>query len=1184
MPLISIREHGAQHPGAVVSIDGQEYAITITDPFGPKEEEQLEWYFEQHLAFPFTGQVKAQTAAASITTYGEALFNQIFADRRAYARYQAALQQGIETLSFEIAGSPDFHRLHWEALKDPDLPQPLALQATFVRRNLAPRSIEATLRPSPTINLLIVTARPGGASDVGYRTISRPLVHALRQANLRVNIEILRPGSYEALVQHLEARQDQHGAGYYHVIHFDVHGSLLTYAQFDQLEKALPAITPHTFQARRYGRPHIPKYEGVKAFLFLESAERGKADPLEATELAQLLIHHGIPIAILNACQSGKQIGASETSLASQLMQGGLQMVLAMGYSVTVSAAELVMQQLYRGLFAGHDLSAAIRRARLELFNRKQRRAYFNQTIDLEDWLLPVVYQNQPQRLQPREFMPAESAAFYQRQANRYPDAKVTYEFVGRDLDILHIERALLLQRNMLLVQGMGGAGKTTLLHHLAHWWQTTGFVAQVFYFGYDQHAWTRQQIMDAIARQLLGESHYVTQFQPLPGDEVKQAFLTERLRAARHLIILDNLESITGSALAIPNTLPADEQTKLHHLLSALAGGKTFVLLGSRGGETWLAPQTFVDNIYDLPGLDPEAAAALADLILHRHAATQYRSHPDFQKLLKLLDGYPLPLEVVLANLAHQSPSAVLQALQAGDIALDTPDAQDKIASIIGCISYSHSNLAPNAQQLLLCLAPFTSVINTKWLPQYFDQLQTQPTLIGLPLTAWPAVVQAARDWGLLAPHSALDGYLRIQPILPYFLKHRLQQSDPAISAAIDTAFHHHYADIAPALGQAIKSKDAAEQQIGKALIGLEYENLAAALHLTLTAQATFYYLYEALFRYLLARQAHQEALALSQMVWQAHQNYDAQQMTGEVGEQFSLVLHRLATQQLTLRQYEAARQTYAQAIELVRHFVHFPPAAKGRSEAGTYHQLGVVAMQQRQWAQAEQHYQQALALFIEFNDRYRQASTYHNLGIVAAEQRQWAQAEQHYQQALTLFIEFSDRYRQASTYHHLGSVALAQGQWDQAEQHYQHALALQIEVNDRYSQASAYGKLGIVAAEQRQWDQAEQYYQQALALSIEFNDRYSQAKAYHHLGSVAMQQRQWTQARDYLLQDLTISVEFNDQPGVDITLRMLARLWQSSGLTNLPAAAAAILNAAPEAVEATFRNRLTNGSAPPI
>ena len=53
------------------------------------------------------------------------------------------------------------------------------------------------------------------------------------------------------------------------------------------------------------------------------------------------------------------------------------------------------------------------------------------------------------------------------------------------------------------------------------------------------------------------------------------------------------------------------------------------------------------------------------------------------------------------------------------------------------------------------------------------------------------------------------------------------------------------------------------------------------------------------------------------------------------------------------------------------------------------------MVAEAQRQWAQAEGYYQQALAIYVEFNDRYTQAAVYYGLGRVAEEQRQWAQAE---------------------------------------------------------------------------------------------------------------------------------------------------------------------------------------------
>jgi len=53
------------------------------------------------------------------------------------------------------------------------------------------------------------------------------------------------------------------------------------------------------------------------------------------------------------------------------------------------------MEHLYKHLFADKPITEAIRLSRRELFNDKERKAYFNKLIKLEDWLLPVVYYNQ---------------------------------------------------------------------------------------------------------------------------------------------------------------------------------------------------------------------------------------------------------------------------------------------------------------------------------------------------------------------------------------------------------------------------------------------------------------------------------------------------------------------------------------------------------------------------------------------------------------------------------------------------------------------------------------------------------------------------------------------------------------------------------------------------------------------
>ena len=99
----------------------------------------------------------------------------------------------------EISGSAAFHRLHWEALRDPDLDAPLAVRLPVTRRvERQPSKFE--LPPErPTLNILVVTARPFGRGDVGYRTISRPLLDALRTAGLPVTVDLVRPGTWEAL-------------------------------------------------------------------------------------------------------------------------------------------------------------------------------------------------------------------------------------------------------------------------------------------------------------------------------------------------------------------------------------------------------------------------------------------------------------------------------------------------------------------------------------------------------------------------------------------------------------------------------------------------------------------------------------------------------------------------------------------------------------------------------------------------------------------------------------------------------------------------------------------------------------------------------------------------------------------------------------------------------------------------
>ncbi|MCB9446272.1 MAG: tetratricopeptide repeat protein [Ardenticatenaceae bacterium] len=566
----------------------------------------------------------------------------------------------------------------------------------------------------------------------------------------------------------------------------------------------------------------------------------------------------------------------------------------------------------------------------------------------------------------------------------------------------------------------------------------------------------------------------------------------------------------------------------------------------------------------------------------------------------------------MVLANLARQTPGAVLAAFTGGDAAIDPlaprtgdprgrPLWQDKTKSILRCVEYSHSNLSPEAQALLGCLAPFTGVINANWLPQYTAQLKEQAALANLPFARWNEVLQEAMNWGLLTPHEIGGGYLRLQPILPYFLRQRLRihhfpsEKDSSVTnalisqfrEAVDTAFYAYYDGVGSYLGKLIQSIKPQECRLGQILIGQEYENLMRALKLTLTYKASFGNIYNSLASYLRTKNAFSEEQAICEMILAQKSKYPKKAIKGEMGSNFIMAYANLGALKLSLNLYKEAEQIFQKTLKLIQQVEESPEIRRKMWEATTYYQLGRVAQEQRQWETAERHYQQALSLFAKFNDR-RQATAQHQLGRVAEEQQQLTIARSRYQQALQLFIKFNDLHNSAKTYQHLGFLAMidhdfknaktcfeqelriyiayndgrnqgiayhnlglmtvAQQQWMVAIDHYQQALQIFIEFKDRYSQAKTYHQLGMVSQEQQQWETAERYYQQALQIYIEVKDRYNQAHTYLQLGIVAGKQKNWPEAFKYLFQDLVFNLNLNDEHETGITTHSLTRVLHAN------------------------------------
>ncbi|NEP01207.1 MAG: ATP-binding protein [Symploca sp. SIO2E9] len=571
--------------------------------------------------------------------------------------------------------------------------------------------------------------------------------------------------------------------------------------------------------------------------------------------------------------------------------------------------------------------------------------------------------------------------------------APPTWGFVGRQLEITEIEKALQ-QHNILLLRGIGGVGKTTLLNYLCQWWQTTNFAQDIFYFSYQQQALTLAQILFEIGKKVYDNSE-LAQFQGM-NQQGQMQQLVEKLRCQDYILIVDNLESLTGQRLAMKNILTKEQRNQIRDLLGQLLGGKTRVVLSSRSGEYWLQPETFQTNIYLLQGLDQEARLLLAQKILESKVSgsrlAAIRQDQYFEKLMQVMAGYPLAMEVVLANLKQQSPGEVWHRLQGKDA-----KSEEQRESLVKCVEYIYRNSSFEVQNLLLCLAPFSEFIESSFsIPNYLKQLQKLELFPDYIFDKFNDVIQEAIKDGFLLPTKLAPEFLqsseglqehyilKIHPLFSYLLKAKLDTSNKTIRQTLLAGFVKNYQLLADSYQQLMQSQNIEQRKLGVLFCQVEYKNLCQALLFCLEQQANIN-IFFCLDKYYQLIDDLNRRLKLSEFVCQVQQKYPSQLQTGRRGFHRAMVVDRLAISYLQMQKYQKARESYQQTLQLLKSLSGVEQRQKQLALGSTYYQLGMVNQELGELEIAQQHYQQALVIFSELNASNEQAKTYRQLKIVA-------------------------------------------------------------------------------------------------------------------------------------------------------------------------------------------------------
>jgi len=1139
--------------------------VTFKHPFDSKVLADLRWYLEEYLRFPYGLEPEnAKKIEQQLQAWGQQLFDLVFrSSDKAREFFQEATRAGLDKCEISIVSdNPAVLNLPWELLFTPDY-QFLAPLLAGMYRSLSEYAVRADMgeMSDEQLNILLVIARPYGAKDINFQTIARPMLEALKPIQKQVNLTVLRPPSLKQFEAELNARK-----GFYHIVHFDGHGDFQADSKTVQTQ---------------YGKSG----EGVLVF---EDAH-GNPEIVTAREIAQYLTDCRVPIFILNACKSGQAGEEAFSSVAGQLVKLGAKGVVAMAYSVYATGAKHFMARLYGELVRGQDIASAVAAGRKSMSIDKQRPSPKG-LLPLQDWLVPVLYQQEPCRpFRPKAATPSFADLMGESDTEAtlavdLPDVSA-YGFIGRDYDILCLERAFR-QNHVVLLQGMGGVGKTELAGGFARWLgDTQGRTGGVFFTSFERGAGL-SQVVNQIGRALGGEK-----FSSL-SSEKQQAVVRQHLQTNPCLLIWDNFEPVNGFPQGNQPLVPAAERESLKQFLKQLRGGQSWVLITSRREENWL------DCGYalrELKGLVQPDAEELAARILQEAGVDRAKLPGEYLELLKLLGGHPLSLRVVLRHLKTQSPVQLIEALRRGLDTFKGAEEEGREKSLTVSLDYSFANLSERARQHLPFLGLFCDRVDAHWL-DYFsanpdsDWGQAYRAVFGenLQKSDWIGLLNEATAAGILEHlEDVWETIYKIHPALPWYLR---QQLDKMGSQEVISTLEKKLLGFYGALADNYLKKLINKAEEATCVLRVEEPNLLQQLRLAEQQQEWAYahailqflgavytrwgrkpefkslrkraldqigvhlakakakgkaaFIFWIYLRVMDANEALESAdLATARAVYQEIINKLVALNDPSFNEYIAMIYHNLGAVSQKQRRFEDAIAFYHKALQIKEDAGYF------YSAASDYHNLGVVAQEQRRFDDAIAFYQKSLKICEDAGDLYSAADNYHHLGIVAQEQRPF-DAIAFYNKALQIFEDAGDFYKAATVYHNLGVGSQKQRHFEDAITFYHKALQIFEDAGDFYSAASDYSNLGIIAQEQRRFEDAVAYFQKAFAALSAANDWHKASSTLTAWGRTLEIQSNWTEAVKIYIQALAIDIEHNSElVGSDIADlgRMLKQLGDS-------------------------------------
>ena len=263
----------------------------------PQDGERIRWYLEDYLQFD--EDPAPQIADARRKADGGARRGAVSRDLRG----RETTPSGFGRMSSRICprrGSrsrpsiAEATAIPWELIRNPNAGVNLALSAqAFVRSQQGGQTSLAPAAVADKVRILLVICRPAGGDDVPFRSVAGRLVKGLSDSDREAfELDVLRPPTYEQLAKVLRLAKEKGEP--YHIVHFDGHG---VYADPEDARRRGSKLQQCDAEGRDEGPARLSWASRTRT-------ARAEAKFVDGFKVGGLLRDTGVPILILNACQS----------------------------------------------------------------------------------------------------------------------------------------------------------------------------------------------------------------------------------------------------------------------------------------------------------------------------------------------------------------------------------------------------------------------------------------------------------------------------------------------------------------------------------------------------------------------------------------------------------------------------------------------------------------------------------------------------------------------------------------------------------------------------------------------------------------------------------------------------------------------------------------------------------------